>query len=114
MPTTYINFMVCIRQRFLRLAKRLPESSPRNSISRPMRGSSITISSLFENKVKGIYRANTPTKAFIKARKIKAWVWVSFPADTEKNLEMLADALEVLLPDFPVITDDAVAGHGCG
>lgn len=39
------------------------------------------------------------------------WVRSFHPADTEKNFEMLADALEVLLPDYPVITkdlDDAV------
>lgn len=39
------------------------------------------------------------------------WVRSFHPADTEKNLEMLADALEVLLPDYPVLTkdlDDAV------
>lgn len=46
-------------------------------------------------------------------RKIKpVWVRSFHPADTEKNLEMLADALEVLLPDYPVLTkdlDDAVA-----
>ena len=40
-------------------------------------------------------------------RKAKpVWVRSFHPADTEKNLEMLADALEVLLPDFPVITAD--------
>ena len=39
------------------------------------------------------------------------WVRSFHPADTEKNFEMLADALEVLLPDYPVLTkdlDDAV------
>ena len=45
-------------------------------------------------------------------RKAKpAWARSFHPADTEKNLEMLADALEVLLPDYPVLTkdlDDAV------
>lgn len=45
-------------------------------------------------------------------RKTKpVWVRSFHPADTEKNFEMLADALEVLLPDYPVITldlDDAV------
>lgn len=44
-----------------------------------------------------------------KARPV--WVRSFHPADTEKNFEMLADALEVLLPDYPVITkdlDDAV------
>jgi hypothetical protein len=34
------------------------------------------------------------------------WVRSFHPADTEKNLEMLADALEVLLPDYPVLTED--------
>ena len=45
-------------------------------------------------------------------RKTKpVWVRSFHPADTEKNFDMLADALEVLLPDYPVITkdlDDAV------
>jgi hypothetical protein len=39
------------------------------------------------------------------------WVRSFHPADTEKNLEMLYESLEVLLPDYPVITkdlDDAV------
>ena len=40
-------------------------------------------------------------------RKAKpAWVRSFHPADTEKNFEMLADALEVLLPDYPVLTKD--------
>lgn len=34
------------------------------------------------------------------------WVRSYHPADTEKNLEMLAEAMEVLLPDYPVITKD--------
>lgn len=39
------------------------------------------------------------------------WVRSFHPADTEKNLELLYESLEVLLPDYPVITkdlDDAV------
>lgn len=39
------------------------------------------------------------------------WVRSFHPADTEKNLEALYESLEVLLPDYPVITkdlDDAV------
>lgn len=39
------------------------------------------------------------------------WVRSYHPADTEKNLELLYESLEVLLPDYPVITkdlDDAV------
>lgn len=46
------------------------------------------------------------------ARKQKpVWVRSFHPADTEKNLEMLYESLEVLLPDYPVISkdlDDAV------
>lgn len=34
------------------------------------------------------------------------WARSFHPADTEKNLEMLAEAMEVLLPDYPVITKD--------
>ena len=34
------------------------------------------------------------------------WVRSFHPADTEKNLEMLYESLEVLLPDYPVITED--------
>jgi hypothetical protein len=39
------------------------------------------------------------------------WVRSFHPADTEKNLEALYESLEVLLPDYPVISkdlDDAV------
>lgn len=39
------------------------------------------------------------------------WVRSFHPADTEKNLELLYESLEVLLPDYPVLTkdlDDAV------
>jgi hypothetical protein len=40
-------------------------------------------------------------------RKTKpVWVRSFHPADTEKNLQMLADAMEVMLPDYPVITLD--------
>ena len=34
------------------------------------------------------------------------WVRSFHPADTEKNFDMLAEALEVLLPDYPVLTKD--------
>ena len=34
------------------------------------------------------------------------WVRSFHPADTEKNLELLYESLEVLLPDYPVITED--------
>ena len=34
------------------------------------------------------------------------WVRSFHPADTEKNLEALYESLEVLLPDYPVITKD--------
>lgn len=34
------------------------------------------------------------------------WVRGYHPADTEKNLDALADMIEVLLPDYPVITKD--------
>jgi len=34
------------------------------------------------------------------------WVRSFHPADTEKNLELLYESLEVLLPDYPVITKD--------
>ena len=37
------------------------------------------------------------------------WVRSFHPADTEKNLEMLYESLEVLLPDYPVITKDLPA-----
>ena len=39
------------------------------------------------------------------------WVRSFHPADTDKNLDLLADAIEVLLPDYPVLTkvlDDSV------
>ena len=34
------------------------------------------------------------------------WVRSFHPADVEKNLELLYESLEVLLPDYPVITED--------
>ena len=34
------------------------------------------------------------------------WVRSFHPADTEKNLELFYESLEVLLPDYPVITKD--------
>lgn len=34
------------------------------------------------------------------------WVPSYHPTDTEKNLDVLAAMVEVLLPDYPVITDD--------
>ena len=34
------------------------------------------------------------------------WVRSFHPADTDKNLDLLADAIEVLLPDYPVLTKD--------
>lgn len=37
------------------------------------------------------------------------WVRSFHPADTEKNLEMLYESLEVLLPDYPVIIQDLPA-----
>ena len=37
------------------------------------------------------------------------WVRSFHPADTEKNLEMLAAFTEVLLPDVPVLTKDLPA-----
>lgn len=40
-------------------------------------------------------------------RKVKpVWVRSFHPADVEKNLELLYESLEVLLPDYPVITKD--------